>query len=280
MNNKIGALISIHADRDKYIAEWEKLHELDLHSCQLCTFNEDLMTEENAVIALEYSKKYDIEISAFWCGWDGPQEWNFYDGPLTLGLVPETYRAERLRQLKKGAHYAVRLGTTDMITHVGFIPETPNTAEWRSLVACLKDLANYCKDLGINFLFETGQETPTTLLRTIQAIGTDNLGINLDPANLIAYGKGNPVDALLVFGQYVRNIHGKDYLYPVDPWHFNDEVPLGQGHVNYPAFIDKLHEIGYKGPITIEREIHGDEQKKDILMAKKLLEDLMARYDD
>lgn len=280
MNNKIGALISIHKDRDKYIAEWEKLHELDLHSCQLSTFNEDLMTEENAQIALEYCKKYDIEISAFWCGWDGPQEWNFYNGPLTLGLVPETYRTDRLRQLKKGVEYAVRLGTPDMITHVGFIPETPNTAEYHSLVATLRDLANYCKERGINFLFETGQETPVTLLRTIEEIGTDNLGINLDPANLIHYCKGNPVDALDVFGKYVRNIHGKDACYPTDGKFLGPEKPLGQGKVNYPAFIQKLHEIGYRGPITIEREIHGEEQKKDILMAKEMLENLLAQYED
>jgi len=182
--------------------------------------------------------------------------------------------------MKLGADFSKKLGITDIVTHVGFIPENPMTTEYLGLVTDLRELAMYLKANDQYLLFETGQETPLTLRRMIEDVGTGNLGINLDPANLIAYGKGNPVVVLLVFGQYVRNIHGKDYLYPVDPWHFNDEVPLGQGHVNYPAFIDRLHEIGYKGPITIEREIHGEEQKKDILMAKKMLEDLMARYDD
>ena len=130
------------------------------------------------------------------------------------------------------------------------------------------------------FLFETGQETPVTLKRAIQDIektlGKGNIGINLDPANLIMYGKANPVDALEVFGEYVRGIHGKDGKYPTDGHHLGDEVPLGQGKVNYPAFIAKLKEIGYEGDITIEREIDGDEQKKDIRMAKDLLDKLIA----
>ena len=137
-----------------------------------------------------------------------------------------------------------------------------------------------CKENGQNFLFETGQETPVTLKRAIQdiekAVGKGNVGINLDPANLIMYGKANPVDALEVFGEYVMGIHGKDGKYPTDVHHLGDEVPLGQGKVNYPAFIAKLKEIGYQGDITIEREISGEEQKKDIRMAKELLDKLIA----
>ena len=137
-----------------------------------------------------------------------------------------------------------------------------------------------CKENGQNFLFETGQETHVTLKRAIQdiekAVGKGNEGINLDPANLIMYGKANPVDALEVFGEYVMGIHGKDGKYPTDGHHLGDEVPLGQGKVNYSAFIAKLKEIGYQGDITIEREISGEEQKKDIRMAKELLDKLIA----
>lgn len=126
---------------------------------------------------------------------------------------------------------------------------------------------------------ETGQETPVTLKRAIQDIektlGKGNVGINLDPANLIMYGKANPVDALEVFGEYVRGIHGKDGMYPTDGHYLGAEMPLGQGKVNYPAFIAKLKEVGYDGDITIEREITGEEQKKDIMMAKEILEKLI-----
>lgn len=147
------------------------------------------------------------------------------------------------------------------------------------MVAC-KAIVEKCKENGQNFLFETGQETPVTLKRAIQdiekAVGKGNVGINLDPANLIMYGKANPVDALEVFGEYVMGIHGKDGKYPTDGHHLGDEVPLGQGKVNYSAFIAKLKEIGYQGDITIEREISGEEQKKDIRMAKELLDKLIA----
>ena len=110
----------------------------------------------------------------------------------------------------------------------------------------------------------------------MQDIGFDNVGINLDPANLIMYGKANPVDSLDVFGKYVRGVHGKDGLYPTDGRELGDEVALGEGKVNFPVFLKKLHELGYDGDITIEREITGEQQKKDIQMAKGMLDEIIA----
>ena len=233
------------------------------------------MTDENAQIVNECKKKYDVEVSTFWCGWTGPAEWNFYEGPHTLGLVPVTYRYQRIKELKIGSDFAKKIGVKNIATHVGFLPESPNTTEYHSLVCSLREIASYVKGNDQYFLFETGQETPVTLRRTIEDIGTDNLGINLDPANLILYGKANPVDALDVFGEYVRDIHGKDGCYPTDGRNLGKETALGDGKVNYPAFVAKLKEIGYDGPITIEREIEGDEQTQDILKAKAILESLI-----
>ena len=136
--------------------------------------------------------------------------------------------------------------------------------------------ASYCKKNGQYFLFETGQETPVTLLRTIEDVGTGNLGINIDPANLLMYGKANPTDALDVFGKYVRGVHGKDGEYPTNGRHLGAEKPMGEGRVNFPVFIAKLKEIGYDGAITIEREIEGEEQIRDIINAKALLEGIFA----
>ena len=117
---------------------------------------------------------------------------------------------------------------------------------------------------GQNFLFETGQETPVTLKRLIEDTGEDNLGINLDPANLIMYGKANPVDALDVFGKYVMGVHAKDGKYPTDGHNLGCETKIGEGKVDFPSLIKKLKEIGYDGALTIEREISGEEQIKDI----------------
>ncbi len=271
---ELGVFISLEENVEE---RFKLLAENGFKTCQLNVWLPEFMTDEYAEKVLECTKKYDVRITACWCGWSGPAEWNFTEGPHTLGLVPVTYRHMRAEELKKKFDFAKKLGVTDVITHVGFLPEVPTTTEYQELICTLKDVAAYAKNNGQNFLFETGQETPVTLKRTIEDIGTGNLGINLDPANLICYGKANPVDALDVFGEYVRNIHGKDCLYPTNGYDLGKEVRLGDGKVNYPAFIKKLKEIGYDGPITIEREISGDEQTQDIIYAKELLEKLIAQ---
>ncbi len=269
---KLGVIIPLTKEP---AGEFEKVHDLGFPTCQLNGWVQSLFTDEIAQMVRAAAKKYAIEITSFWCGWEGPAVWNFTDGPKTLGLVPVIYRQSRLAMLKRGSDFAALLGVRDLTTHVGFIPEDPNYPEYRRLVSTVRELAQYCSKHEQNFLFETGQETPVTLLRMIEDIGLDNLGINLDPANLILYGKGNPVDSLDVFGKYVKGVHAKDGLYPTSGRNLGEEVPLGQGKVNVPAFIAKLKETGYDGPITIEREISGEEQKKDILAAKKLLEPLI-----
>ncbi len=132
-----------------------------------------------------------------------------------------------------------------------------------------------CAGEGIDFWFETGQETPVTLLRMIQDIGGDNVGINLDPANLLMYGKGNPIDAVDVFGEYVRGMHAKDGDYPTDGISLGLERPLGEGRVNFPVLMPKLKEKGFCGAVTIEREIAGPQQIADIKHAMKLLAPLL-----
>jgi L-ribulose-5-phosphate 3-epimerase len=268
---KLGVLIPLNDEID---TEFKKVHDLGFPTCQLNGWDQSRFTADTAHQVVNASQKHQVAITAFWCGWEGPAVWNFSEGPLTLGLVPGAFRHERLKMLMCGADFAVQLGVTDLVTHVGFIPENPNEAEYRSLVSTLRYLVQYCQGRGLHFLFETGQETPVTLLRTIEDIGLPNLGINLDPANLILYGKANPVDALDVFGSYVRGVHAKDGLYPTSGSELGREVPLGQGKVNFPALVSKLKELGYPGALTIEREISGEQQIHDIQMAKKLLESL------
>jgi sugar phosphate isomerase/epimerase len=269
---KLGVLIPLGDDID---AEFKKVHDLGFPTCQLNGWDESRFTPETAQKVVAASRKHGVTISAFWCGWEGPAVWNFTEGPLTLGLVPSAFRHERLKMLMRGADFAVQIGTTDLVTHVGFIPENPNEPEYKSLVAALRYLVRYCQERGLYFLFETGQETPVTLLRTIEDIGLPNLGINLDPANLILYGKANPVDALDVFGKYVRGVHAKDGLYPTTGSELGKEVPLGEGKVNFPALVAKLLSLGVPEALTIEREISGEAQIRDILMAKNLLESLI-----
>ena len=276
---KIGVLIELFEDTD-IDAKFAELRLMGMESCQLVCWNRRILHDDSAAEAVNRAvEKHGVKISAFWCGWEGRKVWDFYEGQLTLGLVPSDYRVERVKMLMEGSDFAKKIHVTDFATHVGYMPENPYDPKYAQVLSACKAVVEKCKENGQNFLFETGQETPVTLKRAIQDIekelGKGKVGINLDPANLIMYGKANPVDALDVFGEYVRGIHGKDGLYPTDGHHLGAEVPLGQGKVNYPAFIARLKEIGYEGDITIEREISGEEQKKDILMAKEILERLI-----
>ena len=272
---KLGTIIRI-SSVDKLDEDFRKLKELGFSVCQLSGGKPEMFTNENADIIKKLVKKHAVEISALGCSWNSPREWDLVHGPVTIGLVPPAYRLEGIKALKKGADFIKSIGITDIICHVGFIPNNPNDPEYTGVVCALRDIVFHFKKNGCFFLFETGQETPVTLLRTIEDIGYDNVGINLDPANLLMYGMGNPIDALDVFGKYVRHVHGKDGLCPTDGRKLGREMPLGQGKVNYPAFIAKLKEIGYDRYIIIEREISGEQQKKDILAAKKLLENLIG----
>jgi sugar phosphate isomerase/epimerase len=268
----IGVIVSLESVLAHGVRE---IQEMGLTVCQLNSWNDALYTPENAtkVKAIVEDK---VSITSLWAGWPPPAVWNFYEGPLTLGLVPREYRYRRIEALKRGADFAKMLGLTDVTTHCGFIPENPATTEYREVVIAIREVARYCKDLGLYFNFETGQETPTTLMRTIEEVGLDNLGINLDPANLLLYGKANPCDAVDIFGSLIRGVHVKDGTYPTDGRNLGKETPVGEGLVDFPRLIKKLAAHGYHGPWIIEREISGPQQKEDILKAKALLESLLA----
>lgn len=269
---KLGVLVQLTAKIDEEI---KKVNQLGFESCQISAWDKSLLTDDLAKTIVRALKKNKVKVSTFWCGWSGPQVWDFYEGPLTLGLVPSEYRSERMNELKAGLDFAKKIGVENVATHVGFIPETPNTAEYRAIVCAVREVAQYAKNNGQYFMFETGQETPVTLRRMIEDVGLDNVGVNFDPANLILYGKANPIDALDIIGKYVRDVHGKDGCYPTDGKNLGEETPLGKGRVDYPKFIAKLKEVGYDGTVTIEREISGEEQIRDILDAKAYLEKII-----
>jgi len=271
---KLGVLVNLNAQSS--IAEKiKKVHDMGFGYCQISCWDMACYNDETADQIKAACAEYGVTVSTLWTGWSGRGFWNFYEGQHTLGLVPEAYRFQRILDLKAGSDFAKKLGVGQIATHAGFIPEDPTTEKYHGLIYALREVASYVKDNGQYFLFETGQETPITLLRAIQDIGLDNLGVNLDPANLICYGKANPVDALDTIGKYVRDVHAKDCLYPTDGYKLGEEVPLGEGKVNFPIFIAKLKELGYDGVLTIEREISGDRQTKDIIAGKALLEKLI-----
>lgn len=271
----IGVCIDFDSE-ESIVNKFKATAEQGFHNCQLICWKPELYTQENAGIIRNTALKYNVIISAVWCGWVGPAVWNFYEGQETLGLIPVTYRHARMKNLMDGADFAKKLGVSDVISHMGFIPENPYDSNYPGFISALRCVASYLKDNGQYLLFETGQETPVAILRAFEDIGSDNLGVNLDTANLILYGKANPVDALDMIGNYVRNVHAKDGIYPTGGRCLGEEVKIGTGKVDFKRFIEKLKELNYDGPLTIEREIGGDQQIKDIQEAKAYLEQLIS----
>lgn len=256
---------------------FEMLVKYGVQTTQFCNWDPQYWTRKNADILRSHAAASGVALAAVWAGYSGSVVWDFIDGPGTLGLVPPEFRAQRIRDLQASAQFAAWAGAPAIITHAGFIPENAKDPMYPGTLEAIMTVGRRCKELGIGFWFETGQETPVTLLRVIEDSGLDNLGINLDTANLILYGKANPLDALDVFGQHVRNLHAKDGCYPTNGRNLGHEVAIGKGKVDFPKILRKLHALGFTGQIMIEREISGAQQAKDIQKSIAYLRGLVAK---
>ena len=272
---KLGTLVRLAKAEDAQ-AKFAQLHQWGFSCCQL-VYKPERYIRRDAEIIRAAADAEGIEITAQFCGfYDSDTVWDNYYGFLTAGLNVEAYRRERLDYVRNAAEFVSWLGITDMIIHAGYVPNNPFSPEYASLLTAVELLARHCEKLGVNVLFETGGESPVTLLRLIRDIGRNNLYINLDPANILMYGYGNPVDALYTFGSYVRNMHGKDGMPPTDPRILGEERRMGEGAVDFPTLLRRLKEIGYDRYIIIEREIDGDQQQSDVLHAKSFFEQLLS----
>jgi L-ribulose-5-phosphate 3-epimerase len=205
-----------------------------------------------------------------------PLVWDFMQGPATIGLVPPATRQARIDALKQTSDFAKLIGIPQVQTHCGFIPENPKEALYEETVLAIRQVAQHCAANGQNFLMETGQETPTTLLRAVKDVNVSTLGVGLDTANLILYGKANPSDAVEIIGPYVRSVHAKDGKWPTDPSKLGEEVLIGKGYVDFQRVFTRLHQLGYQGAITIERETSGAQQIEDVKNEKVYLEKIIA----
>src|SRR5437660_3601504 len=267
---RLGLILGIGRDPNDAIS---KVHDLGLPTCQAFVDEIDSVLAGRLRQALD---KYQVEATSLVVGGPGREVWDCYDGPLTIGLVPRDTRAARIAHLKKTSDFAKQCGIPAVQTHCGFIPENPNDPLYKEVVTAMREVAEYCKRNGQNFRYETGQETPITLVRAIRDVGLDNQGVNFDLANLILYGKANPVDAIETLAPYVQGIHAKDGLFPTNAHQLGEEVPIGKGKVDFPLIIARLKQLQYGGAVTIEREISGPRQIEDVRAAKEYLEALIG----
>jgi len=215
-----------------------------------------------------------VEITTVFCGYPGESYADIPAVRRTVGLVPRDTRAGRIERTRKIIDFAHKIGVSNVAAHIGFVPEDPADPDNREVVKVMRELCDYAARNGQDFCLETGQETGKTLLQFLHDVNRPNLKVNFDPANMILYGSGEPLPALEMVGAYVAGVHCKDAVWSPRKGEFGREMPLGQGAVGIDKFVATLKKIGYKGALTIEREIGGEQQVKDIRAAITLLESL------
>jgi L-ribulose-5-phosphate 3-epimerase len=192
----------------------------------------------------------------------------------TVGFVPLATRAEREQRTLAVSDFAAEIGAPGIATHIGFVPEDRSVPDYIAVRDMVRRVSDHAAGHGQTFALETGQEPAAVLLHFLQDVERPNLGINFDPANMILYGTGDPVDALDVLASYVITVHCKDGHWPPRdaPAALGEEQPLGEGSVGMENFVAKLKQIGYRGPLTIERELQDRAQRRrDIMKGAELL---------
>ena len=258
----------------------EVAKELGVPTIQLHAPAKATRTPANAKAFLEKLRGSGITLTAVFGGFEGESYADIPTVERTVGLVPAETRAARTAEMKEIADFAKLLGCNVVALHLGFVPHDTSAPLYREVLDITRDLCDHCKRNGQSLHLETGQESADALLQFIQDVGRDNLFVNFDPANMILYGTGEPIAALKKIGRYVRSVHCKDGKWAARPGEeWGQEVPLGQGDVGMENYLRTLDEIGYTGPLTIEREIpqEPERQKAEIGHAVHLLTELKQR---
>ena len=253
-------------------ASLDAVREMGVTTVQLHSPPAPLRAPEQAQKVAQQFRDAGIEITLVFCGYPGDSYESIAIVRETVGLVPRNMRDQRVQLTWEMADFASAVGAPGIGMHVGFVSEDHRSREFAELVDVMKGICEYCKALDLRVHLETGQESAETLCEFIRRVGRDNLGVNFDPANMILYGSGNPIEALNKAAAYVWSCHCKDGVGSSQPGvEWGEEVPLGEGEVNIRLFLETLVQIGYDGPLTIEREISGEQQARDIKKAIELL---------
>ncbi|MCX6897509.1 MAG: sugar phosphate isomerase/epimerase [Verrucomicrobia bacterium] len=258
----------------------EVARELGVPTIQLHAPAQNTRTSENARQFLAKLKEAGITLTAVFGGFEGESYADIPTVSKTVGLVPRKTRAARTQEMKEISDFAKLLGCRVIALHLGFVPHDAKDPLYGEVLKVTQDVCDHAKRNGQNLHLETGQETAEGLLQFIHDVGRDNLFINFDPANLILYGTGKPIEALQKVGRYVRSCHCKDAKWAAQPGkEWGREMPLGQGDVGMEQFLRTLQGLGYDGPLTIEREIPQEpaRQKAEISHAIRLLTELKKK---
>lgn len=248
--------------------------ELGISSIHLHAPKTDSLTREFAASLDAQLKESAISISCLFAGFEGESYQDIPTVERTVGLVNPETRAGRHAELKRISDFGKVLAVPAIGLHIGFVPHDTSSAAYQELIDTVRDVCQHCAANQQAVHLETGQETAEALIQFLGDLSCDNLFVNFDPANMILYGAGEPLPALEMLGPHVRSVHCKDATWSDQPGKtWGEEVPLGEGDVDMAAYLKMLKKIGYRGPLTIEREIpqEPERQRTEIGQAVELL---------
>ena len=256
------------------------VRELGIPTIQLHAPSRQARTAEGAREFLDKLREIDVTLTAVFGGFEGESYADIPTVERTVGLVPRETRAAREAEMREIADFARLLNVDVVALHLGFVPHDEKNSLWTEAVQLTRALCDHCRGNRQALHLETGQEDADTLVKFIAAVERDNLFVNFDPANMILYGSGEPIEALRKVGRWVKSVHCKDAKWAANPGkEWGQEVALGDGDVGFENYLRTLDEIGYTGPLTIEREIPQDPNRQmvEIGRAVRLLNQLKTK---
>lgn len=194
----------------------------------------------------------------------------------TGGFGDPATRSERLERLDWALDRALALGVTDLMLHAGFLPDVGDPAR-SEMLDTLARAGDAAWRKGVTLAFETGQETAHLLRRTLDELKSPAIKVNFDPANMLLYDMGDPIEAVKILGPDIRSVHVKDARRPKVKGTWGEEVPLGEGEVGIPQFLQALKAVGYRGPLVVEREVGDQEARlRDVAHGLALLRECLG----
>ena len=254
-----------------------ELRALGVQSGQLGVGGDAAITAKAAAEWREQIAQAKFSIATVVCAYHGEDYADIPTVQRTVGFIPAATREAREQRTLEASDFAAALGVKSIACHIGFVPEDRSDPDYIAVRGMVRRICDRAEEHRQTFALETGQEPADTLLRFLDDAECPNLKVNFDPANMILYGSGDPIEAFEKLAPHVVSVHAKDGDWPPagKPGALGSEKPLGQGAVGIPRFVEALKRAGYQGSINVEREIEDQSQRlADIGMAVRLLRSL------
>ncbi len=236
----------------------------------------DVLTPQKTKEILDMVKSNGLKVSAL-CG------------DLGVGFVYPEKNSDLIEKSKRILELAKELETNIVTTHIGVVPTDKNHPRYKIMQDACGELSQYADKLSAHFAVETGPERAIVLKEFLDSLNSKGVAVNLDPANFVMVTGDDPTEAVYTLKDYIVHTHAKDgiRLFEADPEIVYkmeesemlldtsfEELPLGTGGVNFKTYLKALEDIGYRGFLTIEREV-GDTPEKDIILARDYLKSII-----